>query len=126
MKFVSTRGGDQVEGLGPVAEYGLAHDGGLFVPASWPKLSEEQWSAFAGQPYEKAVAGVFGLFSGQEFANLEQLIARTYQNFDHPERAPLHQIGDKEWVLELFHGPTFAFKDFAMCWLAVLIEHLLQ
>jgi threonine synthase len=95
---------------------GLARDGGLYVPEAVPVMAKADIAALAGQPYEEVAFRVMwpylgGLFSEAEFRGL---IAKAYAGFGHDARAPLVQLGPNHFLLELFHGPTLAFKDFAM------------
>jgi threonine synthase len=106
---------------------GLARDGGLYVPKSWPKLAPAAIAALAGKPYAEVAAGVMGPFVGPALAQGELLaMARdSYARFGHPAITPLVQIDSNLWVLELFHGPTLAFKDLAMQLLARLMDRVL-
>ncbi|MGR3984126.1 MAG: threonine synthase [Gammaproteobacteria bacterium] len=122
MKYLSTRGGGAPQNFEQVTLAGLAEDGGLFVPAAWPAFSEEEIRAFRGMPYAQLAARILGRFSGEciPAAGLAQLLGRAYCNFRAPEVAPLKQLGASLFSLELFHGPTFAFKDFALQFLGGL------
>ena len=95
---------------------GLASDGGLYVPETVPVLSEAEIAGLAGLSYEDVAFRVMRPFVGETFepAEFEALIAEAYAGFGHVSRAPLRQVGDDHWLCELFHGPTLAFKDFAM------------
>ncbi len=95
---------------------GLARDGGLYVPESVPVLSRDEIAAMAGLPYEEVAFRVMRPFIGGAFddARFGDLIARAYAGFGHAARAPLVQLAPGHFLLELFHGPTLAFKDFAM------------
>jgi threonine synthase len=127
MKYVSTRGRAPASGFSDVLLAGLAGDGGLFVPDVWPTLSPQGIAALAGQPYAEAAFQVIRPFVGGEIADdaLRAMCASAYATFRHPAVVPLTQIGPGEWVLELFHGPTLAFKDVAMQLLAQLMDHVL-
>lgn len=116
MQYISTRGAAPVLGFGEAMMTGLARDGGLYVPESMPSLTPEQIAALAGLPYEEIAFQVMKPFMGETFADDEfrGLIARAYAGFGHAARAPLVQLGPNHFLLELFHGPTLAFKDFAM------------
>ncbi len=128
MKYVSTRGAAPALGFADVLLAGLAEDGGLYVPESWPKLSHETIAGFAGRPYADVAFEVIAPFVAGEIADadLRRMCAEAYAPFRHRATAPLTQIGPGEWVLELFHGPTLAFKDFAMQLLARLMDHVLS
>ena len=127
MRYVSTRGGAPVSGFSDVLLAGLAGDGGLFVPEVWPTLDRQDIAALAGQPYADAAFRVIRPFVGGEIADeaLRAMCVSAYATFRHPAVAPLTQIGPGEWLLELFHGPTLAFKDVAMQLLARLMDHVL-
>ena len=95
---------------------GLARDGGLYVPETVPQLSPAEIAAMAGQPYEEIAFRVMRPFLGDTFTDAEfkALLKNAYAGFGHAARAPLVQLGANHFLLELFHGPTLAFKDFAM------------
>ena len=95
---------------------GLARDGGLYLPEEIPTLSTAQITAMRGMSYEQIAFAVMKPFIGDAFtdAEFQEIIAKAYAGFGHDARAPLKQIGDNHFLLELFHGPTLAFKDFAM------------
>src|SRR5262245_9772238 len=113
MNYISTRGGAPKLGFEATVLAGLARDGGLYVPASWPRLAPAEIAALAGLPYEEAAFRVMRAFVGDAFGDGEfrALIDRAYAGFDHAARVPLIQIGPNDWLLELFRGPTLAFKD---------------
>ena len=127
VKYVSTRGQAPALGFSDVLLAGLANDGGLYVPESWPTLSAETIAGFAGRPYHEVAFEIVRLFVDGEIADedLHRMCVEAYAGFRHPAVAPLVQLGPGEWVLELFHGPTLAFKDFAMQLLARLMDHVL-
>ncbi|MFN3282556.1 MAG: threonine synthase, partial [Tabrizicola sp.] len=116
MQYISTRGAAPVLGFGEAMMTGLARDGGLYVPETVPVLSKAEIAALAGAPYEEVAFKVMRPYLGGFFADDEfrDLIARAYQGFHHAARAPMVQLGSNHFLLELFHGPTLAFKDFAM------------
>ncbi|PID37068.1 MAG: threonine synthase [Rhodobacterales bacterium] len=116
MKYVSTRGNAPVLSFEEAMLTGLARDGGLYVPESVPQMSAGEIAALAGLPYEEVAFRVMWPFIGDSFSEEEfrAIIARAYAGFDHDARAPLKQLGPNHFLLELFHGPTLAFKDFAM------------
>lgn len=115
MRYISTRGQAPVLGFGEAMMTGLARDGGLYVPETIPTLTAAEIAALAGLPYEEVAFRVMRPFVGDSFGDDEfrAIIARAYAGF-HAARAPLVQIGPGHFLLELFHGPTLAFKDFAM------------
>ncbi|HMN87664.1 MAG TPA: hypothetical protein PKA74_17000, partial [Bauldia sp.] len=127
MKYVSTRGQAPALGFSDVLLTGLAGDGGLYVPESWPTLSEATLAGFAGRPYSEVAFEVVRPFVAGEIADadLAAMCAAAYAGFRHPAVAPLRQLGPGDFVLELSHGPTLAFKDFAMQLLARLMDHVL-
>src|SRR5687767_2442355 len=106
---------------------GLARDGGLFMPESWPQLSPETIAGFAGRPYAEVAVEVIRPFVGETIseADLSRLAREAYGTFRHPAVVPLSQVGTSTFLLELFHGPTLAFKDVAMQLLARLMDHAL-
>lgn len=128
MEYVSTRGTTPALAFEDVLLSGLARDGGLFVPASWPAVDEADIRTLQGLEYADIAARIVRPFIANEVlsdAALKQLTRETYVGFDHPDVAPLRQIDDDTWLLELFHGPTLAFKDFALQLLGRLFEHVL-
>jgi threonine synthase len=116
MNYISTRGAAPVLTFGEAMMTGLARDGGLYVPESVPVLPVAEIAAMAGQSYEEIAFRVMRPFLGGTFTDDEfrGLIAKAYAGFGHAARAPLVQMGPNHFLLELFHGPTLAFKDFAM------------
>ncbi len=116
MQYISTRGTAPNLTFGEAMMTGLARDGGLYVPQVVPVMAQADIAALAGQPYEEIAFRVMRPFLGETFPDDEfrGLIAAAYKGFIHPARAPLKQIGASHFLLELFHGPTLAFKDFAM------------
>jgi threonine synthase len=116
MNYISTRGAAPTLTFGEAMMTGLARDGGLYVPQSVPHMSRDQIAALAGQSYEEIAFAVMRPFLGDTFADAEfqGLIGKAYAGFGHAARAPLVQLAPNHFLLELFHGPTLAFKDFAM------------
>jgi threonine synthase len=116
MIYVSTRGTAPALDFGAAMMTGLARDGGLYLPQSIPRLSTADIAALAGQGYEETAFRVMRPFIGDTFGDDEfrGLIAAAYAGFGHAARAPLVQLAPNHFLLELFHGPTLAFKDFAM------------
>ncbi|MCU0900364.1 MAG: threonine synthase [Cypionkella sp.] len=116
MKYISTRGAAPVLGFGEAMMTGLARDGGLYVPQSIPVMPPDQIAALAGQSYEEIAYAVMRPYLGDTFGDDEfrGLLAAAYKSFGHHARAPIVQLGPNHFLLELFHGPTLAFKDFAM------------
>ena len=116
MRYISTRGEAPALSFEEAMMTGLARDGGLYVPEAIPTLSAEEIAAMAGQSYEEIAFRVMRPFIGETFTDAEfrSLIDAAYAGFGHAARAPLVQLGPNHFLLELFHGPTLAFKDFAM------------
>lgn len=122
MKFVSTRGGSPALGFTEAVAMGLAPDGGLYVPGELPSI-REQLSKWQGLRYDDLCLEFFRLFAtDMEAPVLEACIRRAYEGFVHPAIAPLVRLEEGLHVLELFHGPTLAFKDFALQLLGNLYE----
>jgi len=116
MRYVSTRGAAPVLGFEEAMLAGLARDGGLYVPETVPQMPRDEIAALAGLSYEDAAFRVIRPFMDDDVsdADLAQAIAAAYAGFGHAARAPLVQLAPGHFLLELFHGPTLAFKDFAM------------
>ncbi|MFC6637266.1 threonine synthase [Sulfitobacter sp. JBTF-M27] len=116
MRYISTRGTAPALNFEDTMLTGLARDGGLYVPEEIPTLSADQIAAMSGQSYEDVAFTVMRPFIGDTFTDAEfrELIAAAYATFGHDARAPLVQLAPNHFLLELFHGPTLAFKDFAM------------
>jgi len=127
VRYVSTRGEAPPLGFMDVTLAGLARDGGLYVPESWPRLSAETIVGFAGRPYAEVAVEVIRPFVGDTIseAELSRLAREAYGTFRHPAVVPIAQFGPGTFLLELFHGPTLAFKDVAMQLLARLMDHAL-
>lgn len=116
MQYVSTRGNAPALSFADAMMTGLARDGGLYVPETIPPISADDIRGLDGLSYEDAALRIIGPFIGDSFSQdeLTQAIRRAYQTFGHAARAPLVQLAPRHFMLELFHGPTLAFKDFAM------------
>jgi threonine synthase len=127
MQFVSTRGQAPVLGFSDAVLAGLASDGGLYVPQTWPQVSAAEIAAFAGKPYAEVAYAIISRFTGDEIApaRLKQIIDDSYAVFRHPSVTPLVELEPGHFVLELFHGPTLAFKDVAMQFLSRVMDHIL-
>jgi len=106
---------------------GLARDGGLYVPDAWPRLETSTIAALAGRSYAEVAVEVIRPFTDDSVSDpdLARMAREAYGNFRHPAVAPLSQLGANTFALELFHGPTLAFKDLAMQLLARLMDHVL-
>ncbi len=128
MQYVSTRGEAPVLDFEDVILTGLARDGGLYVPARWPEFSAQEIARFAGMPYTEIAFHVMWPYLGGaiEADEFRTLIEEAYSGFNHCQVTPLVQIGPGEWIMELFHGPTLAFKDIAMQIAARLMDRALK
>jgi threonine synthase len=116
LKFISTRGSAPALSFEGALLAALADDGGLFMPETWPQLSPDEIAALAGLDYAGAAYRVMSPFLEGDpcLDDLEEVLSEAYDSFHHPAVAPLAQIGPNSFMLELFHGPTLAFKDLAM------------
>src|SRR4051794_20322899 len=116
MRYVSTRGEAAPRDFEGVLLAGLAEDGGLFLPETWPVLTTADWRAMRGLSYPDLAARILALFTGgrPSEGELRTLLAEAYAGFGHPAICPLVQLDARVFALELFHGPTLAFKDMAM------------
>ncbi|WP_299082791.1 threonine synthase [uncultured Ruegeria sp.] len=128
MKYISTRGQAPELSFEDAMLTGLARDGGLYVPAEIPVMSRDDIAALAGLPYEDIAFRVMWPYVSGSFAEDEfkEIIARAYKGFGHDARAPLKQLNENHFLLELFHGPTLAFKDFAMQLIGQLFQVALK
>ena len=127
MQFVSTRGQAPVLGFSDAVLAGLASDGGLYVPQTWPQVSPDEIASFAGKPYADVAYAIISRFVGDEIApaKLKAILDVSYAVFRHPSVTPLVELEPGHFVLELFHGPTLAFKDVAMQFLARVVDVIL-
>ena len=128
MRYVSTRGQAPVLSFEEAMLTGLARDGGLYVPETWPQMSHDEIAALAGLSYEETAFRVMKPFIGDTFSDSEfrEIIAKAYATFRHDARCPLVQLGPNEFLLELHHGPTLAFKDVAMQLIGQMFEVALK
>jgi len=127
VKYISTRGrAPAVDFVGALMA-GLASDGGLYSPATWPTLTRREIADLAGRPYAEVAARVLAPFIGEEIPMdvVRRLCAEAYAGFRHPAVTPLTQLDSNTFLLELFHGPSLAFKDVAMQLLGRLYAHVL-
>lgn len=128
MKYISTRGIAPALSFEEVVLTGLAPDGGLYVPETLPTFSKEEIASWAGLSYQELAFNVMkpfvvGAISDEDF---KSIINKAYESFRHDAIAPMVQTAHNEWILELFQGPTLAFKDFALQFLGHLLDHLLK
>jgi threonine synthase len=128
VKYISTRGQAPALSFEEVVLTGLAPDGGLYVPETLPRFSAQEIASWAGLSYQELAFKVINPFVAGALsdAELKKIIESSYSVFRHDAIAPLVQTGHNEWVLELFQGPTLAFKDFALQFLGHLLDHLLK
>lgn len=126
-RYISTRGEAPELGFCDVMLAGLARDGGLYMPKVWPRLKAETVAGFFGRPYWEVAVDVVRPFTGGEIsdADLGRMANEAYATFRHPAVVPVRQMSPHQFVLELFHGPTLAFKDVAMQLISRLMDHVL-
>jgi len=127
MRYHSTRGQAPELDFAGVLLAGLANDGGLYMPANWPRFSAAELRALRGLPYPELAARVLAPFTEGSiaFADLQAMCRRAYAGFSHKAIVPLVQLDTNIYALELFHGPTLAFKDMALQLVGHLFEHVL-
>ena len=127
MKYVSTRGEAPPRDFEDVLLSGLAPDGGLYLPETWPRFDAETLAGFSGLPYHEVAARIIAPFTAPliDEATIGEIAAAAYSGFEHPGVAPLVQLDANDWLLELFHGPTLAFKDYALQFVGRLFDHVL-
>lgn len=128
MRYISTRGQAPALNFEDVLLAGLASDGGLYVPENLPRFTVEEIASWAGLPYHELAFRVMRPFVAGSIpdADFKRILEETYGVFAHSAVAPLRQLSGNEWVLELFHGPTLAFKDFALQLLGRLLDYVLS
>lgn len=127
VKYISTRGEAPILGFEEALLAALASDGGLYVPESWPRLSEAMIAGFADKSFQEIAVDVLHPFMGDDVprGRLAEMVNEAYAGFEHDEVTPLTDLGDGQYFLELYHGPTLAFKDVAMQLLARLMDDAL-
>ncbi|WDR02510.1 threonine synthase [Devosia algicola] len=128
MQFVSTRGQAPILGFSDAILAGLAADGGLYVPREWPQFTAAEIAAFAGKRYPDVAFAIISRFVGDDIGAdaLKSIIDGAYSPFRHVSVAPLNELSPNHFLLELFHGPTLAFKDVAMQFLSRVMDHILS
>jgi threonine synthase len=127
MDYISTRGSAPSLDFAGATLAGLASDGGLYVPREWPSFSRDEIAAMAGLPYAELAARIMAPFVAGSLSEdrLRELCEIAYGRFAHAAVTPLKQLNEQQWLLELFHGPTLAFKDVALQLLGLLFEEFL-
>ena len=127
MKYISTRGLAPDLAFDDVLLTGLARDGGLYVPETWPSFDRTDMERLSGLSYAECAFRVIQPFTAGviDDDDLARILADTYRDFDDPDVAPLKALDDNVWLMELFHGPTLAFKDYAMQFLGRIFDHVL-
>ena len=128
MEYLSTRGSAPKLDFEGVTLAGLASDGGLYLPSEWPRFSEADIRAMRGKPYPELAAMIMRPFVAGSLTDdeLDALCHTVYSDFGHAAVTPLVQLNEQQWLLELFHGPTLAFKDVALQMLGRLFETFLE
>ncbi|MEX0582486.1 MAG: threonine synthase [Sneathiella sp.] len=127
MRYFSTRGEAPVLNFEEVVLTGLARDGGLYLPESWPQFSRDEIRSLAGMSYADAASFLLQPFLGDSITpeDFQVMTRRAYESFSHKAVVPISQIGSNEFLMELYHGPTLAFKDVALQLLGLIYDHLL-
>ncbi|PIR39225.1 MAG: threonine synthase [Alphaproteobacteria bacterium CG11_big_fil_rev_8_21_14_0_20_39_49] len=127
MKYISTRGKAPVLSFEDAVIAGLASDGGLYVPESVPTFSKDEMASFKGLSYEELMLKIITPFIEDEIPQsiLQDIIKESYSQFRDADIAPVKKIAENEYLLELFHGPTMAFKDFALQFLGRIFDYIL-
>ena len=127
MRYLSTRGGVDPITFSQAVMMGLATDGGLLLPELFPQVDEQTLRRWSGLPFNELAVEVMHPFMGEDISRdtLSALVERAYAGFSHPEVTPVVKLGE-QYILELFHGPTAAFKDVALQFLGNLFELLLE
>ena len=127
LQYRSTRGQAPALDFEGVLLAGLARDGGLYLPETLPHFSQAELHAMRGMPYTELATTVIAPFveGSIDRETLSGLVEASYRDFRHQAVAPIKQLDHDQWLLELFHGPTLAFKDFALQLLGRLLDHVL-
>ena len=128
MNYISTRGKAPILAFDDVLLTGLARDGGLYLPETWPVFSKAEIEAMKGLSYPELAVKVMAPFveGAVSIEDLTKIVEDTYAVFDGEDPAPLVKLGENEYVMELFHGPTLAFKDYALQFLGRMFDHVLK
>ena len=128
MKYCSTRNSKLNKTFDEIIIEGLAPDGGLYMPKSWPKININEITSDKNISYNELVTIILNQFVGDTIKNteLQQISKKTYREFTHNKIAPLVKLKDNKYILELFHGPTYAFKDYPLQMLGNLFQYYLK
>ena len=128
MKYISTRGTAPILEFDDVLLAGLGRDGGLYVPESWPQFDAAKLEQLEALSYSQLAFEIIKPFVGDSVTDedLKRILEGAYTNFNTEEAVALKEIGENEYLLELFHGPTIAFKDMAMQVLGPMFAHVLK
>jgi threonine synthase len=128
IKYISTRGNAPKLSFKDVIFEGLASDGGLYIPESWPSLSKDMIDSFSSMTYQEIAYEVISPYIDSSLTekNLKDIIDKSYACFDNPEITPLKKLNNEHYLLELYHGPTYAFKDLAMQFISQLMDFYLK
>ena len=128
MKYCSTRNSKLNKTFDEIIIEGLAPDGGLYMPKSWPKININEITSDKNISYNELVTIILNQFVGDTIKNteLQQIAKKTYREFTHNKIAPLVKLKDNKYILELFHGPTYAFKDYPLQMLGNLFQYYLK
>ena len=128
ISYISTRGDSSVLSFKDVIFEGLAPDGGLYVPKYWPTIDNDKIESFSAMTYQQIAYEVISLFVDDSIGeeNLKNIINTSYSSFSNKEITPIRKISDNHYLLELFHGPTYAFKDVAMQFIGNVMDFYLS
>lgn len=126
MKYISTRGNVEARGFIETVLMGLADDGGLMIPEEIPVVSAATLKEWEALSYQELFLKIFSYYTNDEipYEDLKDMVAKSYSSFRNPEVTPVQTITDKLHILELFHGPTFAFKDVALQFMGELYSYI--
>jgi threonine synthase len=126
MKYISTRGNVEAKGFIDTVLMGLADDGGLMIPSEIPVISPAELKEWRTLTYQELFLKIFSYYTNDEipYEDLKEMVYTSYANFRAPEVTPVRQINDSLYILELFHGPTFAFKDVALQFMGELYSYI--
>ncbi len=126
--YKSTRGDSKHLNFKEVIFEGLAPDGGLYIPLTWPIIDESQMKSFSSQSYQEIAFYLFKMFTDKSISDddLKIIVEKSYSKFSSEDITPLQKINEKEYLLELFHGPTYAFKDVAMQFIGNIMGYYLS